>query len=131
MYSRAADTRSEDRPAGQAPRHMGSPAARMSGKRSQRRVLRSRLPGEEKALGTEPAEPLYGPLLDRLAIRPSDSAENNQSWFVTTDRYKYAGYHAEPMMRPRVPVMSQKSWQGPSMEDPKIFGDAATHRAVE
>ena len=111
MYSRAADTRSEDHPARQAPRHMGRPIARMSGKTPQLRVPRSRPPGEQKALG----------------------AENNRSSFVTTDRYKYGGYDAptEPTMSPEVPVMSQKSWQGPSMEDRKIFGDAAIHRTVE
>jgi TRAP-type C4-dicarboxylate transport system substrate-binding protein len=34
-------------------------------------------------------------------------------------------------MSPEVPVMSQKSWQGPSMEDRKIFSDAVIHRTVE
>jgi hypothetical protein len=34
-------------------------------------------------------------------------------------------------MSPEFPVMSQKTWRTPSMEDRKIFGDAAIHRAVE
>jgi hypothetical protein len=49
VYSRAADTRSEDHPARHAPRYMGRLIARISGKRSQLRVPRSRLPGEERA----------------------------------------------------------------------------------
>ena len=83
----------------------------MSGKTPQLRPPHSRPPGEKKALGVE----------------------NNRPSLVTTDRYKYAGYHAptEPTMSPEFPVMSQKSWQGPSMEDRKIFGEAATHRTVE
>ena len=111
MYSRAADTRSEYHPAGQAPRHMGRPIARMSGKTPQLRVPGPHPPGEQKALG----------------------AENNRSSFATTDRYKYGGYDAptEPTMSPEIPVMSQQSRQRPSMEDRKIFGDAAIHRTVE
>ncbi len=60
-------------------------------------------------------------------------AENSRSSFVTTDRYKHGGYDAptEPTMSPEVPVMSQKSWQGPSMENRKTSGDAAMHHAVE
>jgi hypothetical protein len=111
VHSRATDTRSEDRPAGQAPRHVGSPVARMSGKTPQLRVPGWRPSGEQTVLG----------------------AENNRSSFVTTDRYKHGGYDAptEPRMSPEVPVMSQNGWQGPSMEDRKIFGDAAIHHAVE
>ena len=111
MYSRAADTRSEDRPTGQAPRYTGRLIARISGKRSQLRVPHSRPPDEERALG----------------------AENDRPSFVTTDRYKNAGYDAstEPAMSPEVLVMSQKNRQGLSMKDRKIFGDAAIHRAVE
>ena len=90
---------------------MGRPIARMSGKTPQLRVTHSRPPGEQKAPG----------------------AENNRSCFATTDRYKYGSYDAptEPKMSPEVPVMSQKSWQGPSMEDRQIFDDAVIHRTVE
>ena len=111
MYSRAADTRSEDHPARQAPRHMGHPIARISGK----------TPAAARA-SFAPARRGKGP-----------GAENNRSSLVTTDRYKYAGYHAlaEPAMSPEFPVMSQNSRLGPSMEDRNIFGDAATDRAVE
>jgi hypothetical protein len=49
VYSRAADTRSEDHPARQAPRYMGRQIGRISGKRSQLRVAHSRLPSEERA----------------------------------------------------------------------------------
>ena len=107
MSSRAADTRSECRAAGQAPRQI----MRMSGKTSQLRVSRVRPPGDQEAPG----------------------AENNRCPLVTTDRYKIGGYDAptEPMTSPEVPVMSQNSRQGASMEDRKIFGGAATHRAGE
>jgi hypothetical protein len=111
VYSRAADTRSEDHPTRPAPRYTGRLIARISGKRSQLRVPHSRPPDEERALG----------------------AENDRPSFVTTDRYKNAGYDAstEPAMSPEVLVMSQKNRQGLSMKDRKIFGDAAIHRAVE
>ena len=111
MYSRAAETRSEDHPARQAPRYMGRLIARISGKRSPLRVPHSRPPGEDGALG----------------------AENDRPSFVTTDRYENATYDAstEPAMSPEIPVMSRKNWQGLSMKDRKISGDAASHRAVE
>lgn len=90
---------------------MGSPVARMSGKTPQLRVPGSRPSGEQTVLGPQ----------------------NSRSSFVTTDRYKHGGYDAptEPTMNPEVPVMSQKSWQGPSMEDRKTFGEAAIQHAVE
>lgn len=110
MYSRAADTRSEDQPARQAPPY--GPPERADERQDTAAPRASFAPArKKKALG----------------------AENNRPSLVTTDRYKYAGYDAptEPKMSPEFPVMSRKSWQGPSMEDRKIFGAAATHRTVE
>jgi hypothetical protein len=111
VYSRAADTRSDDHPARHVPRHMGRPIARLSGKTPQPRVPVLRAPGGEMA---------HGP-------------ENGRSCLVTTDRYKYGGYDArtEPTMSPEIPVMSQKNRQGLSMEDREIFGEATIRRAVE
>jgi hypothetical protein len=111
VYSRAADTRSEDHPARQAPRYRGRLIAGISGKSSQFRVLHSRAPGEDRTLG----------------------ADNDRPSFVTTDRYENAAYHAstEPAMSPEIPVMARKNWQGLSMRDRKIFDDGASHRAVE
>jgi hypothetical protein len=52
---------------------------------------------------------------------------------LTTDRYEHARYHvpAEATMSPEFPVMPRTDRQEPSMEDRQIFGEAATHRAVE
>jgi hypothetical protein len=52
---------------------------------------------------------------------------------LTTDRYEHARYHvpAEATMSPEFPVTPRTDWQEPSMEDRQIFGEAATHRAVE
>jgi tripartite ATP-independent transporter DctP family solute receptor len=80
-----------------------------------------------KALGAEPVELPYGQVLTGLATRLIDGAENNWPSFITTDHYKYAGYYTltEHTMSPEVLVMSQKAWQSLSVEDQKIFREAA------
>jgi len=80
-----------------------------------------------RALGAEPVELPYGQVLTGLATKLIDGAENNWSSFVTTDHYKYAGFYTvtEHTMSPEVLVMSQKAWQGLSVEDQKIFRESA------
>jgi tripartite ATP-independent transporter DctP family solute receptor len=80
-----------------------------------------------RALGAEPIELPYGQVLTGLATGLVDGAENNWPSFVTTDHYKYAGYYTltEHTMSPEVLVMSQKAWQSLSLEDRKIFREAA------
>ncbi|WP_424601944.1 TRAP transporter substrate-binding protein DctP [Bradyrhizobium sp.] len=80
-----------------------------------------------KALGAEPVELPYGQVLTGLATKLIDGAENNWPFFVTTDRYKYAGYYTltEHTMSPEVLVMSRKAWGSLSTEDRKIFREAA------
>jgi tripartite ATP-independent transporter DctP family solute receptor len=81
-----------------------------------------------RALGAEPVELPYGQVLTGLATKLIDGAENNWPSFVTTGHYRYAGYYTltEHTMGPEVLIMSQKAWQGLSIEDRKIFRDAAT-----
>jgi TRAP-type C4-dicarboxylate transport system substrate-binding protein len=130
---RTADARSEPDPAVRALRHRDRPIAENSGGTPQIRVLHWRQPGGEKALGAEPGEPPDGPVLAGFATGLADGAENDWPAFVTTDHHKYAGYHSLPehTMSPEIPVASQKAWQGLSMADRKIFGDAAIRRKVE
>jgi TRAP-type C4-dicarboxylate transport system substrate-binding protein len=80
-----------------------------------------------KALGAEPVELPYGQVLTGLATKLIDGAENNWPSFVTTGHYKYAGYYTltEHTMSPEVLVMSQKAWTSLSVEDRKIFREAA------
>ncbi len=92
------------------------------------RVQQSELMSEMmRALGAEPVELPYGQVLTGLATRLIDGAENNWPSFVTTDHYKYAGFYTltQHTMSPEVLVMSQKAWQSLSVEDRKIFRDAA------
>jgi len=92
------------------------------------RVQQSELMSEMiKALGAEPVELPYGQVLTGLATQLIDGAENNWPSFVTTDHYKHAGYYTltEHTMSPEVLVMSQKAWQSLSVEDRRIFRDAA------
>jgi len=92
------------------------------------RVQQSELMSEMiKALGAEPVELPYGQVLTGLATKLIDGAENNWPSFVTTDHYKHAGYYTltEHTMSPEVLVMSQKAWQSLSVEDRRIFRDAA------
>lgn len=130
---RTADARSEPDPAVQALRHTDRPIAENSGGTPPIRVLHWRQAGGEKALGAEPGKPPDGLVLTGLATGLIDGAENDWPSFVTTDHDKYAGYHSLPehTMSPEIPVMSQKAWQGLSMKDRNIFGDAAIHRKVE
>lgn len=80
-----------------------------------------------RALGAEPVELPYGQVLTRLTTRLIDGAENNWPSFVTTNHYKYAGYYTltEHAMSPEVLLMSQKAWGSLSVEDQKIFREAA------
>jgi tripartite ATP-independent transporter DctP family solute receptor len=80
-----------------------------------------------KALGAEPIELPYGQVRTGLATKLVDGAENNWPSFVTTDHYKYASYYTltEHTMSPEVLVMSQKAWESLSVEDRKIFREAA------
>jgi tripartite ATP-independent transporter DctP family solute receptor len=80
-----------------------------------------------KALGAEAIELPYGQVLTGLATRLIDGAENNWPSFVTTDHYKYAGFYTltEHSMSPEVLVMSQKAWASLSLEDRRIFREAA------
>jgi tripartite ATP-independent transporter DctP family solute receptor len=92
------------------------------------RVQQSGLMSEMiKALGAEPIELPYGQVLTGLATSLIDGAENNWPSFVTTDHYKYAGYYTltEHTMSPEVLVMSQKAWESLSVEDRRIFREAA------
>ncbi len=92
------------------------------------RVQQSELMSEMmRALGAEPVELPYGQVLTGLATRLIDGAENNWPSFVTTDHYKYAGFYTltQHTMSPEVLVMSEKAWQSLSVEDRKIFRDAA------
>jgi len=92
------------------------------------RVQQSQLMSDMiRALGAEPIELPYGQVLTGLATKLIDGAENNWPSFVTTDHYKYAGYYTltEHTMSPEVLVMSQKAWQSLSVEDRKIFREAA------
>jgi TRAP-type C4-dicarboxylate transport system substrate-binding protein len=130
---RTADALSEPDPAVQALRHTRRPIAENSGGTAPIRMLHSREPGGEKALGAEPGEPPDGQVLTWLATGLIDGAENDWPSFVTADHDKYGGYHSllEHTMSPEIPVMSQRAWQGLSMEDRKTFGDAVIHRKVE
>jgi TRAP-type C4-dicarboxylate transport system substrate-binding protein len=138
---RAADTQSEDYPTVQALRYMGGLIAERSGGRHRIRVFHSHQLGEEKEtieqtraraidlnrtnvalVGT------FVPAMNVLAMPfLIDGAENNWSSFVTTGHYKHAGYYTltEHSMSPEVLVMSRKAWQSLSVEDRKIFRDAA------
>jgi tripartite ATP-independent transporter DctP family solute receptor len=80
-----------------------------------------------KALGAEPIELPYGQVRTGLATKLIDGAENNWPSFVTTDHYKYAGYYTltEHTMSPEVLVMSKKAWESLSVDDRKIFREAA------
>ena len=80
-----------------------------------------------KALGAEPVQLAYGHILTGLATRLIDGAENNWPSFVTTDHYKYAGYYTltRHTMSPEVLIMSRKAWEALSIEDRKIFREAA------
>jgi len=80
-----------------------------------------------RALGAEPVELPYGQVLTGLATKLIDGAENNWPSFVTTDRYKFAGYYTltEHTMSPEVLVMSQRAWASLATEDQKIFREAA------
>jgi tripartite ATP-independent transporter DctP family solute receptor len=92
------------------------------------RVQQSELMSDTiKALGAEPVELPYGQVLTGLATKLIDGAENNWPSFVTTGHYKYAGYYTltEHTMSPEVLVMSQKAWTSLSVEDRKIFREAA------
>ncbi len=92
------------------------------------RVQQSELMSEMiRALGADPVELPYGQVLTGLATRLIDGAENNWPSFVTTDHYKYAGYYTltEHTMSPEVLVISLKAWQSLSVDDRKIFKEAA------
>src|SRR5882724_6541299 len=80
-----------------------------------------------RALGAEPIALPYGQVLTGLATKLIDGAENNWPSFVTTDHYKYAGFYTltEHSMSPEVLVMSQKAWQSLSVDDQKMFREAA------
>jgi tripartite ATP-independent transporter DctP family solute receptor len=80
-----------------------------------------------RALGAEPVELPYGQVLTGPATKLIDGAENNWPSFVTTDRYKFAGYYTltEHTMSPEVLVMSQRAWASLATEDQKIFREAA------
>jgi tripartite ATP-independent transporter DctP family solute receptor len=64
-----------------------------------------------RALGAEPVELPYGQVLTGLATKLIDGAENNWPSFVTTDRYKFAGYYTltEHTMSPEVLV--REKWR--------------------
>jgi len=80
-----------------------------------------------RGLGAVPVELPYGQVLTGLATKLIDGAENNWPSFVTTDHYKYAGYYTltEHTMSPEVLIMSRKAWEALSIEDRKIFREAA------
>lgn len=80
-----------------------------------------------RCLGAEPVQLPYGQVLTGLATKLVDGAENNWPSFVTTDHYKHAGYYTltEHTMSPEVLVMSQKAWESLSVDDRKIFREAA------
>jgi tripartite ATP-independent transporter DctP family solute receptor len=80
-----------------------------------------------RALGAEPVELPYGQVITGLATRLIDGAENNWPSFVTTDHYKFAGYYTltEHTMSPEVLVMSKKAWESLSVDDRKLFREAA------
>jgi tripartite ATP-independent transporter DctP family solute receptor len=85
-----------------------------------------------KALGAEPVELPYGQVLTGLQTRLIDGAENNWPSFVTTGHFRHARYYTltEHTMTPEVLVMSATAWQGLSVEDRKIFRDAARESNV-
>jgi tripartite ATP-independent transporter DctP family solute receptor len=80
-----------------------------------------------RSLGATAIELPYGQVLTGLAMKLIDGAENNWPSFVTTDHYKHAGYYSltEHTMSPEVLVMSHKVWATLSVEDRKIFREAA------
>jgi tripartite ATP-independent transporter DctP family solute receptor len=80
-----------------------------------------------RALGAEPIELPYGQVRTGLATKLVDGAENNWPSFVTTDHYRYASFYTltEHTMSPEVLVMSWKAWASLSLEDRKIFREAA------
>jgi tripartite ATP-independent transporter DctP family solute receptor len=80
-----------------------------------------------RSLGADPVELPYGQVLTGLVTKLIDGAENNWPSFVTTDHYKHAGYYTltEHTMSPEVLVMSHKVWVTLSLEDRKIFREAA------
>jgi tripartite ATP-independent transporter DctP family solute receptor len=80
-----------------------------------------------RSLGATAIELPYGQVLTGLAMKLIDGAENNWPSFVTTDHYKHAGYYSltEHTMSPEVLVMSHKIWATLSVEDRKIFREAA------
>ena len=92
------------------------------------RVQQSQLMSDMvRALGAEPVELPYGQVITGLATRLIDGAENNWPSFVTTDHYKFAGYYTltEHTMSPEVLVMSRKAWESLSVDDRKLFREAA------
>jgi tripartite ATP-independent transporter DctP family solute receptor len=80
-----------------------------------------------RSLGADPVELPYGQVLTGLVTKLIDGAENNWPSFVTTDHYKHAGYYTltEHTMSPEVLVMSHKVWVTLSLEDRRIFREAA------
>ncbi|WFU72341.1 TRAP transporter substrate-binding protein [Bradyrhizobium sp. CB2312] len=92
------------------------------------RVQQSELMSEMiRSLGAVPVELPYGQVLTGLATHLIDGAENNWPSFVTTDHYKYAGHYTltEHTMSPEVLVISLKAWRSLSVDDQKIFREAA------
>ena len=80
-----------------------------------------------KALGAEAVPLPYGQVLTGLTTKLINGAENNWPSYVTTNHYLAARYYTvtEHTMGPEVLVMSRKAWDSLSVEDQKIFREAA------
>ena len=92
------------------------------------RVQQSQLMSDMlRSLGAEPIALPYGQVLTGLSTGLIDGAENNWPSFFTTGHYKHAGFYTltEHSMSPDVLVMSQKAWQSLSVDDQKMFREAA------
>jgi TRAP-type C4-dicarboxylate transport system substrate-binding protein len=80
-----------------------------------------------RALGAEPVVLAYGQVLTGLTTGLIDGAENNWPSYVTADHFKVAKYYTltEHAMAPEVLIMSLKAWKHLSVEDQRIFKEAA------
>ncbi len=80
-----------------------------------------------RALGAEPVELPYGQVTTALATGLIDGAENNWPSYVTTTHYRTARFYTltAHTMSPEVLIMSRRAWDSLSLDERKIFREAA------